>query len=145
MQQYFRFLKNISIWSQGYWWINELYSVPKLIWQGWITYAFIKKSTIFTQSLQNFKSVLFKNVLGTIAWPINSQKLHRWFHSFQRGSFCEFLGHAIVPSTFLNKTDFKIFEFMDNCHLEIKKRNDFWFSKLFCVVSWSYNFKVCFI
>ena len=32
----------------------------------------------------------------------------RWFHSFQRGSFCKFLGDAIFPSTFLNKTDFKV-------------------------------------
>ena len=42
-------------------------------------------------------------MLGKIASPKNSQKLSSWFHSFQRGSFCEFLGDAIFPSTFLKK------------------------------------------
>ena len=56
----------------------------------------------------HLKSVLFKNVLGKIAWPTNSQKLPRWNEWNQRGSFCEFLGHAIFPSTFLNKTDFSL-------------------------------------
>ena len=52
------------------------------------------------------KSVFLKNVLEKIISPENSQKLPRWNQWIQRGSFCEFLGETIFPSTFFKKTDF---------------------------------------
>ena len=57
---------------------------------------------IFSE-VQWLKSVFLKKVLGKIASSRNLQKLPRWFHSFQQGSFCKFLDDAIFPSTFLKK------------------------------------------
>ena len=62
------------------------------------------------------KSVFLKNVLGKIVWPKNSQKLPRWIHWFQRGSFCEFLGQTIFQSTFFKKTDFSFHIGLEKLH-----------------------------
>ena len=58
-------------------------------------------------NIQLLKSIFLKNVLGKIVSPTNSQKLPRWNVWNQLGSFCEFLGETIFPSTFFKKTDFK--------------------------------------
>ena len=62
-----------------------------------------QRITIYEVKNLCIKVCFFKNVLGKIASPNNSQKLPRWFHLFQRGSFCELLGDAIFPSTLFKK------------------------------------------
>ena len=68
----------------------DFYSVSKRIWQFWTTYAFTKKSTIFTQSLRNFVKINYP-------WVPYFEKVSLWLDKN-----CGFLNKSICCSKLSN-------------------------------------------